>query len=219
MATKKCITCACEKDETLFAWRDKNAGIRRGECIECSRQRKLKWARENRELLAQRWKDKYYADIEAAREKSKEAARRYKEKYPDRVREKWRANYWKDPEKNRKIALESRQRRLEQCRERDRRWARENPGENRAKATARRALELRRMPPSLTKEDRKEIRLIYLYAAAWSKATKVRHDVDHILPLQGRSVSGLHVPWNLQIMTWYDNLKKGNRLTLAMSMP
>lgn len=67
-----------------------------------------------------------------------------------------------------------------------------------AAASRRRAA--KRNPPWA---DRKAIQAIYA-------ACPPAHHVDHIVPLKGKFVSGLHVPWNLQYLTGADNLQKGN---------
>ena len=67
-------------------------------------------------------------------------------------------------------------------------------------------------PKWLTENQKMEIRFKYRLAIALSRATGERHAVDHIIPLHGESVCGLHVPWNLQVLTQKDNLVKYNRL-------
>jgi hypothetical protein len=66
-------------------------------------------------------------------------------------------------------------------------------------------------PKWLTPEQRMEIRLKYRLAIELSRATGVRHAVDHEVPLQGEDVCGLHVPWNLRVITQDENLKKSNK--------
>lgn len=67
-------------------------------------------------------------------------------------------------------------------------------------------------PKWLTQEQKFEIRLKYRLAIELSRRTGVRHAVDHIVPLQGEEVCGLHVPWNLEVLTQDENLKKSNKL-------
>ena len=67
-------------------------------------------------------------------------------------------------------------------------------------------------PKWLTAEQKLEIRFHYRMAIALSRATKIPHAVDHIIPLQGEDVCGLHVPWNMQVLTQDENLKKSNKL-------
>ncbi len=67
-------------------------------------------------------------------------------------------------------------------------------------------------PRWLTDVQKMEIRLKYRLAIELSRLTGERHAVDHIIPLHGETVCGLHVPWNLQVLTQKDNLLKYNKL-------
>jgi 5-methylcytosine-specific restriction endonuclease McrA len=67
-------------------------------------------------------------------------------------------------------------------------------------------------PKWLTAEHKMEIRLKYRLAIELSRRTGIRHAVDHIIPIQGEEVCGLHVPWNLKVITQEENLKKSNKL-------
>lgn len=66
-------------------------------------------------------------------------------------------------------------------------------------------------PQWLDKEQLSEMRAIYKSCQEISKETGIQHHVDHIIPLVSSTVCGLHVPWNLQIITSEENLSKGNR--------
>lgn len=75
----------------------------------------------------------------------------------------------------------------------------------------RRASLLKRTPAWLTKEHLQSIRNIYKECHSLNTTSPERYEVDHIVPLQGKTVSGLHVPWNLQILPMSENRKKGNK--------
>ncbi len=67
-------------------------------------------------------------------------------------------------------------------------------------------------PSWLTPAQKAEIHAIYMAAIALTKSTGTPYVVDHIVPLRGKTVCGLHVPWNLQVMTREENAKKAAKL-------
>jgi hypothetical protein len=61
--------------------------------------------------------------------------------------------------------------------------------------------------------DVNAINRIYDEARRLTATTGIRHSVDHVIPLCGRTVTGLHVATNLQIITLKENSRTGNRWT------
>jgi hypothetical protein len=66
-------------------------------------------------------------------------------------------------------------------------------------------------PPWLTRKQKSEIRQLYQIAITMTQTTGEQYVVDHIVPLRGETVCGLHVPWNLRVITQEENLKKSNK--------
>ena len=90
-------------------------------------------------------------------------------------------------------------------------WKKLNPSMNTKNSSAKRAKKLQATPNWLTAIHHAQIQEIYDVAAAITVQTGIKHHVDHIFPLQGVNFSGLHVPWNLQVIPEFDNLSKKNR--------
>lgn len=111
--------------------------------------------------------------------------------------------------------LEQIEKAKQQKREYVQQWAKNNPGKISAKRAKRRAAKLQRTPKWLSKEQLRLIEDIYIKSVELAKSTGIEHHVDHIVPLQGKTVSGLHVPWNLQILTAKENLVKSNQFELV----
>ena len=85
-------------------------------------------------------------------------------------------------------------------------------------STKRRASKSKAMPKWLTKEDIEFMEMCYVVRDQMSELHGEIFHVDHIVPLQGKRVCGLHVPWNLRIVSKDVNLTKGSKLEPALSL-
>jgi len=94
-------------------------------------------------------------------------------------------------------------------RERQRQWKKDNAGYVNHDCNMRYTKKKQRMPAWA---DSDAIRKIYEDCAALNEKHGPRsYHVDHIIPLQGKTVSGFHVENNLQILKASDNLEKSNK--------
>jgi 5-methylcytosine-specific restriction endonuclease McrA len=112
--------------------------------------------------------------------------------------------------KARAAAAKQRQRPETKARERDYRI--KSAALYAAREAARKAQKIRATPPWA---DMDAIRAIYEECSRITAETGVEHHVDHIVPLRHPKVCGLHVHWNLQIITAEENVRKSNRFVVS----
>ena len=90
------------------------------------------------------------------------------------------------------------------------RWAKQNRDSVNARTARRYASKTKATPKWLTPDDRWMIQEAYGLAQLRTKMLGVKYEVDHIIPLRGKSAMGLHVPWNLQVIPVSANRRKSN---------
>lgn len=89
-------------------------------------------------------------------------------------------------------------------------WYKNNADYNREKAAKRRASKLSATPKWLTDGQKAHIKRVYKLATLMEEITGENYHVDHIIPLQGKNICGLHIPDNLQVLKADLNLSKSN---------
>lgn len=88
--------------------------------------------------------------------------------------------------------------------------AKRNLGTVYARNARHRAARINRLPVWQSDFERLVIKIVYDEARKMSDKGDVNYHVDHMIPMQGKLVSGLHCLSNLQIITATENLKKSN---------
>lgn len=121
----------------------------------------------------------------------------------------WRSN---NRERSREYYQENSTKILERRRSYQQEYYQSNKHVFTARNNRRRASELSATPPWISLEQLKDMKNLYRVCRNISESTGKQHHVDHIVPLKGENVCGLHVPWNLRIIPAKMNLSKGNRL-------
>lgn len=163
------------------------------------------WEAANRERLNAKSRERYAKHIEQERQRHRDRPESYrlrrnarsKVRYQERRDEflKWHAEY-REQNREKVRAIKSA-------------WMRANRGYARALCAKWNAAKLQACPVWV---DWDALQTIYREAVRVTRETGIKHDVDHIVPLQSPVVCGLHVPWNLQILTRSENARKSNRV-------
>lgn len=165
-------------------------------CMECAK-----------EIQAERMKDPEKRAKQIERTYSYQKKRRandFEFKVRDNeYRKEWMRKKMQDPEYAAKV--------IEQGRIASAKRRAANPSANRFKVTNYKISKYKRIPSWITKEDKTKMKAVYAMRD-WLNWTvpNGNYQVDHIIPLRGVTVSGFHVPENLQIIRGSENARKGN---------
>ncbi len=153
-----------------------------------------------------------YASDPGYAEKARQRAAAYRLKHPEKAARSVQSARAKNPEKYAEHMRHHYERNKEELKARAMAYYLENKVALRpflAAASMRRAAKKALAIPAWA--DHRAIRAIYEEAAKVTKETGVRHNVDHIVPLQSKKVCGLHCEANLRILERIENISKGNR--------
>lgn len=167
-----------------------------GACITCALERVKAYQDRNRELIKQRTKEYYHANKELCLARTKQ---------------------WVDANKEYRSAQkrEYAQRSSEAIKAKYKRYYEENYPRMLAKRNKQHADRLLRTPKWLTKDDHWIIEQAYELAALRTQMFGFPWHVDHVLPLRGKQISGLHTPINLQVIPGVENLRKTNKFEVT----
>lgn len=136
----------------------------------------------------------------------------WKRKNQDKCKSYSRAWIERNPEKRREIETSWKARNPDRVKEMNRKGGKKWTEENRGKRLSIvRRYQLRKKQRTPIWADLKKIDEIYIKCQRLRDETGIAYEVDHVVPLAGKFVSGLHVHNNLQIVVMSHNRSKGNK--------
>lgn len=207
---KKCSKCLKEKDYSQFYKRSDLKHLYKSHCKSCVSLKGKKKYETTKEEIKNKSKERYHA--KKGQEWFTKSRKRSAAKYYDNNKEKIKVgrkkynleNKEKISSKNKRLYRKNKEKKLLQ----NKRWKAKNKYLLSFYAAKRRhAISL--ATPKWANMDL--IKSIYIKCSEVCKDTGVPHHVDHIVPINGDSVCGLHVENNLQIITATENMSKGKK--------
>ena len=179
--------------ENFYKRKDGYKDLYRSDCKSCS----AKKAAKRYEANPEKWHIRDKAWRTANLDKEKARGKRYRETH----KKEWSQKTLEWQRKNKEAHFKS-------VKEYNQRY----PERINALTAKRKAAKVQRTPKWLTKDHLAKIQSFYRHASLLTKQTGIQHHVDHIVPLRGKIVSGLHVPWNLKVITAIENHRKSNKV-------
>jgi len=206
MTTKYCTKCKTDHPIEMFTKNKKRKDGLAAWCKVCTKASLTDWYSRNKDKVQERNKKNYLENKQEAKDRSKA----WKKDNRERVNELNRKNY--DAEKRREYSAVYRKENKDKRSTYNKEWLKERPGWANAYAAKRRDAVRKAALSCASQKDLEEIKGIYALAKKMTELTGQPHHVDHVVPIKGKSVCGLHVPWNLQVITATENLKKSNKV-------
>jgi len=185
-----------------------------GSCVVCGRERAAKKYVEHKDERRAYEKERYIKNrqdpVFVAKDRERKA--KWKRDNPDKVKAQCAKERAANPEKHRAKARKCYAKYKEKNNRRCSEWRRNNKDLVQAYVSERRAIRKTRTPKEKAAEYRWFFKETYALAQLRSRLTGVEWQVDHIVPLKGDGVSGLHVPWNMRVIPAVENIAKRNNL-------
>ena len=190
--TKICTRCFLNKDFSMFS---KDSSRVDG---------KTKWCKSCCKIYTKRYR-------ENNKEKIKNKNKLFYEKNKKLIKQKNSENYFLNKEEILKRNKEYSVKNADFIKKRMAQYVKNNKSYYAERNMKRYTEKKKRVPSWLTTDDFWMIKEIYDLAKKRTELTGVKHHVDHIVPLHGKTVSGLHVPQNLQVLEQIQNIRKKNK--------